>query len=504
MDDLSKIIIGLISFNALIFQLVGSIRKRKLNLIKIHNEFGEIDNYFKIVVKNFTDFSNCVVWFFILINLLLISIGISKLYINLDPFYSINIYLQNKPIILNFLKNLFNLSFFFQAIYAGLVVVIQLQALKIFFNYFICQNNIGNINSRWFVDHEEKPFAIVFNESKALIASSSFCDYFLNINQRSFSEFLSISEFQKIDKDSLGNALFLKTIIEDCVYSLYPKGGNELIKSHKFIDYLLSQPEKPFSSEVIKEFGKSKADYFDFLINIYKKNNRPVPIIPNNAYLRDSVNNFILLLCMNTTNGSIRSLARFLNIFPYNEKVLLKRLSRIKQLNNSSIDLFLKLSIRFRVWPEIGFKKFPFPYSSGVAKFFLNSNIMDCLSDMDIIDQNSNDFRNLFVIAENNFVDRVYDGLLKFHKDPRLIKIIKRTKNIEDFDEISKIEVYDLIDYVLWNHCSRNFCISFPKNLKKNSSNLCPLKLNSSSTTCLCELESDFWVGSGSNFIRKS
>lgn len=289
------------------------------------------------------------------------------------------------------------------------------------------------------------------------------------------------------------NYIFFACVIEHFVHRLI-KDRTRLHEMWRYLAAAASSSEHPFAPTQV---AAHRTDYFDFLRGVRERIAGAQGELPVRQEIKDAVDNSAAWL-VSEWGGNASRLA-VSNIFNQpTPPTLLENLEQVSPFreNDGLRRLYLKLSARMRVWPQMDPGQFLYPFYSGIALLLLDSGCILVSQDIDRIEPEANEgFRSLVASAEDKVVRASLNHLRNNPGDPGMQVFSTRVFNCAPGD-VDKWGFLDYVDLWLFNH-TRHVCT-----VKTREETPTPCLLRASDETCFCITPQIEWRLEKNSLVR--
>ncbi len=359
----------------------------------------------------------------------------------------------------------------------------------------------GWVNSNWQIHH--------YKEFFALNTDISHCERLANSIYRQIKSqgsellFEQLIEPKNLTQDELANFLLFKCVIESCIHQLYTRDREILSKSQAYLAWAAETPAGPFQPSKIIAHTAADESFYKTLLELPNDKSlaglQPQGSLPGDPTFYNTVQSVLKQLARKFKGKGSR-LAIDLLHRRGSPIVLLSRLRKFDRFSQPGDEamrrLFLKLSTRMRIWPNLDPGPFLYPYNNGIATLLLNSGCIVSPVDLKFIEIDE-DFKNLVAGSESIIIEICYK-MVHDSKDQGIVSFCQQKLNCDP----SQIELWgfqDFIDLWLYSH-TRQFC-SVRTNDKTGKSLGCVLAAGNEAA-CFCDSDEVYWHLDGRTLKR--
>jgi hypothetical protein len=385
------------------------------------------------------------------------------------------------------LTRLFTLSPLLLVAYAVLGALVFLDAipeaiLAISKVFNAIRFKVGWVNAKWQLRHHRPFFAMnLDSERTERLAHQIFAD--VRAKQPATLPYQAPSP-EGLDRDALANYLLTGCAIESRLKQLPHQTRPRLDTTWAALAKVACEPSQPFSPNSIVRLAATARGVYASL-----RGNVPGAELPESALIEDSVN----LICRQLAtrfNGQGSRLAGGRLLWKNGAAdLLLRRLARFDRYRESESirRLFLKLSVRMGVWPQMTPGPFLYPLNLGIASLLLNSRALVAPAETKVIER-SEEFSAIVAEGEDHVVAVIQRMLLTTADEPTTRTLTDRVFGTAPRDT-NRWALSDYIDLWMFGH-TKDFCAR-RAGVTSGASLGCPLKVDTNA--CYCDLGPARW-----------
>jgi hypothetical protein len=464
------------------FTLVGKLNNLYRKMVRAEEQVGTLGKYYRSVRV----YPITIMWWTLLLlcllGLLVIFEGVAES-MQFMTFAALSFLLQNYLILPLAFASVFICAYF------------DLPTRVLLFLHRMKNPNVqfdpGYINARWQLDDPSEIMAMNYEPTKCSILGVAIMDL-METETTAPAERAPVPA--GISDTERANYIFFGCVIEHWVHKLI-NDRTRLNEMWKYLAWAASSSEKPFTTAQISAHS---AGYFEFLRDIKTSVARAEGDLPVLQEIKEAVDAAAGWL-VKEWSGDAGRLATS-NIFKQpSPQTLLENLENASPFSESDglRRLYLKLSARMRVWPQMDPGPFLYPFYSGIALLLLNADCILVSEDIDDIQPHANEgFRSLVASAEDKVIRAARNHLLNHQDEPQMQAFSTRVFACapKDVDEWS---FFDYVDLWLFTHARRDCTVR----TREKELTPCSLKPEGLSN-CFCVTPQVRWQLSGHSLVK--
>jgi hypothetical protein len=282
-----------------------------------------------------------------------------------------------------------------------------------------------------------------------------------------------------VANEELANYLYFGCVIEHHVHVLI-NDKSKLKAMWLYMSWIASSTQRPFTPANVREHSSGEG-FFEFLQDAGKSEDPESPKgqLPDLPSIKSAVDEAARWLEAEWA-GDASKLATS-NIFGRpSAETLLDNLEQVDPFSKSESirRLYLKLSARMKVWPQMDPGPFLYPFYDGIALLLLNAGCIVVSDEKKRIDPDPG-FRALVALAEDKVARSALTQFRNQHEAPAVEAFSTSAFNCAP-DALDEWIFLDYIDLWMFTH-SRQNCTA--KTVENEPS---PCTLKSTDATCFC------------------
>jgi hypothetical protein len=349
----------------------------------------------------------------------------------------------------------------------------------------------GYINTRWQLDDPEEIMAMNYEPDNCSILGVAIMDL-MKTEHAPPAEQAPVPT--GVSSPETANYIFFGCVVEHWVHRLL-KDKTKLNEMWKYLSWAASSSEHAFAPAQV---SAHREGYFEFLRGVGTRVAGAQGELPLLQEVREAVDGAAEWLAAEWRGDATRLATS--NIFNQpSPQTLLDNLAAASPFNDSDglRRLYLKLSARMKVWPQMDPGPFLYPFYVGIALLLLNGDGVLVSEDVDRIEPYANEgFRSLVASAEDKVARASLNHLKNYHDAPEMQTFSTRVFDCAP-EDVNEWGFLDYVDLWLFTHTRRECTV------RTQAEEPTPCSLRPAGVSnCFCVTPQVKWRFGGKSLVR--